>query len=149
MQLRTLGLIVLTVAGAAVATADTRDVDSTGYAVTTNMGEEITTPEGNKVTIGTVSHASLVDHVTNEEFSQWCTGSSGEFGNVGYCTVIADNGDVLWVSYLNTEEGGNWSVIGGTGQYAGATGGGTTTDQSGRGDGQAWTFVSKGKLTTK
>lgn len=131
------------------ATAGTRDVNTTAYFVTTNQGQEITTPQGNQVTVGIQNHSNLVDHVTNEEFSQWCTGNASEAGGAGYCTIIADNGDVLWVSYLNQNGSGTWTVMGGTGEYLGATGGGTSTPGSQRGDGQAWTSTSTGTLTTK
>jgi hypothetical protein len=43
----------------------------------------------------------------------------------------------------------NWTVFGGTGRFAGATGSGTTKDISNRGDGVAWTNETKGTIKTK
>jgi hypothetical protein len=149
MELKSSTLMILCCLFAFSATADTRDVKTTAYSVTTEQGTPVTTPQGTQVVLGLQSHAYLVDHVTDEHFSQWCTGQASEFGQVGHCTVIADNGDVLWISYISQGDTGTWSVIGGTGQYMGATGGGTNAGGSQRGDGQAWTFESEGTLTTK
>ncbi len=149
MKLKSSALMILCCLFAFGAAAETRDVKTTAYAVTTEQGTPITTQQGTQVVLGLQSHAYLVDHVTGEHFSQWCTGQASELGQVGHCTVIADNGDVLWISYINQGETGTWTVIGGTGQYMGATGGGTNAGGSQRGDGQAWTFESEGKLTTK
>ena len=66
--------------------------------------------------------------------------------------IFADNGDVLWVSFVNRGPGstGNWTVMGGTGEYEGATGGGTSTPPiSTRGDGLGWTNTSTGTIVTK
>ncbi len=134
--------------------ADTRKVSNTSYNVVIDEGEEITTPAGAKVSINVGMHGSVQDEVTGQSLSQWCTGEEAavEGGSIGagYCTLIADNGDVLWVSYvLHGAEPSTWTVMGGTGQYAGATGSGTTTAVSQRGDGQAWTTKSTGTLTTQ
>ena len=134
--------------------ADTRDVSNTTYMVTYRDGEQITTPNGNEIAVGGQSHGSVQDEVTGESMSQWCTGESwqveGGLMGAGYCTLVADDGDALWVSYvLHGADPGTWTVMGGTGQYAGASGSGTTTVVSQRGDGEAWTSKSTGKLTTK
>ena len=134
--------------------ADTREVSNTSYNVNVEDGEEITAPDGSQINIRAGSHGSVQDEVTGESFSQWCTGElaqqeGGPMG-AGYCTLIADNGNVLWVSYvLHGAEPSTWTVMGGTGQYEGASGSGTTTVVSQRGDGQAWTSKSTGTLTTK
>ena len=102
-------------------------------------------------------HGSAVDDKTGETTSQWCNGEQYRDAKgtpmygAGYCTIFNDNGDILWVSFMNSGEGkpGTWAVIGGTGQYQGATGSGTTEQVSRRSDGYAWTSKSKGTLTTK
>lgn len=136
------------------AQAATQDVSSTVHAVVVDDGEAITTPDGGEVNIRTVSHGTIVNDTTGEILSQWCFGeeSPTDEGPVGagYCTIIADNGDVLWISYLL--QGGEpsiWRAMGGTGQYQGATGEGTTTFVSERGDGEAWSSHSTGTLTTR
>jgi len=58
--------------------------------------------------------------------------------------------DVSWYSYVTSgTDHVSWSVMGGTGKYAGATGGGTGTVVSRRSDGVSWTVQSKGTLITK
>ncbi len=134
--------------------ADTREVSNIIYNVNVDDGEEITTPAGDQLTVGVGSHGSVQDEVTGESFSQWCTGQlapvEGGLMGAGYCTLIADSGDVLWVSYvLHGAEPTTWTTMGGTGQYAGASGSGTTVVVSQRADGQAWTSKATGTLTTK
>jgi hypothetical protein len=139
------------------ASADTQKVSNVGYAVALDRGQVIDLPNGRKIRVGARSHGSLVDQNTKEESSQWCTAEAQlnaageETSQVGYCAVVADNGDTLWLSFFipGPQEGGNWTVIAGTGRYEGATGGGTTAVASQRGDGYAWTTKSTGTLTTK
>ena len=46
----------------------------------------------------------------------------------GYCDSSDEDGDVWIVSFKNeADEPGTWKLIGGTGKYAGITGGGTST----------------------
>ncbi len=94
---------------------------------------------------------------TGETASQWCTGEQfpDEKGapmyGAGYCTIFYNNGDILWVSFKGNgaNKPGEWAVIGGTGRYEGASGGGKTEMVSQRSDGYAWTSKSTGTLTTK
>jgi hypothetical protein len=151
---RTVLLLVATSLWSLSLAADTREVSNTSYNVNVEDGEQITTPAGNQLTIGAGNHGSVQDEVTGESFSRWCTGESsqGEGGQMGagYCTLIADNGNVIWVSYvLHGAEPSTWTVMGGTGQYEGASGSGTTMVVSQRADGQAWTSKDTGTLTTK
>jgi hypothetical protein len=57
---------------------------------------------------------------------------------------------MIYYSYMLGEEGEpvTWTVMGGSGAFEGATGSGTSTTTSRRGDGQAWTSQSKGSITT-
>jgi hypothetical protein len=137
--------------------ATTQQISSTGYAVNFGSGERITLPNGKVVLVGMRSHASLVNDETGELSSQWCTANgypdaSGELTAIaGFCSVTADNGDELWLSFVGGAEDqpSSWTVMGGTGQYAGATGSGTSRNASNRGDGYAWAMKSTGTLTTK
>jgi len=45
----------------------------------------------------------------------------------GHCTATDKDGDTWWLSFMLTESGSNWTVMGGSGKYEGMTGGGTTT----------------------
>ncbi len=135
--------------------ADTQKVNSASYGVITQDATEITMPNGSKVMVGARNHAVLIGE-DGDSFSQWCTGStvtetSGQATGAGSCAAIADNGDVLWVWFLNAGPGseGAWGVIGGTGQYAGASGGGKTQPGKLLGDGRSFTGTSTGKIKTK
>jgi hypothetical protein len=44
----------------------------------------------------------------------------------GYCVGWDADGDLFWMSYWNGPDGGEWTVINGTGKFEGMTGGGTS-----------------------
>jgi hypothetical protein len=135
--------------------AATVQVANTSYGVVTRQPEETTLPNGAKGMIGGQNHAVVVDDETGEAASQWCFGGQVEDANGrhggGYCTIFYDNGDVLRISFTTTEPGTplQWAVMGGTGRWAGATGGGTSTQESVRSDGRSWTSKAKGTITTR
>jgi hypothetical protein len=138
------------------AAAETQEVSNVSYGVSLDQGQVIDLPGGRKVRVGMRSHSSVVEDRTQEVFSQWCTSEAQLDAagkptiEVGYCALLADNGDVLWLSFFNPgPEKSTWTVIGGTGQYEGATGSGTSSVSSQRGDGYASTFKSSGTITTK
>ena len=140
---------------AGFAQAETQKVNSTAHWVQMNPGNPVEMPNGAKGTAGMQAHATVVS-ADGELMSQWCTaqqgvGPDGQARGAGYCTIIADNGDILWVSFVNRgpDQPGTWTVMGGTGEYDGATGGGTPTQVSARGDGRAWTNKSTGTIVTK
>jgi hypothetical protein len=123
--------------------------------VVIDRGEVIDLPNGTKVTVGMRTHGSAVSP-TGEERSQWCTSeahtnAAGEpTGGAGHCEAYYDNGDILWSSFLTRPgQPTRWSVMGGTGRYEGATGGGTATLVSMRSDGSAWTGKLEGTIVTK
>ena len=136
--------------------AETRKISWTLYNVAIEQGELLTLPSGNKVRFGVEAHGSDVDDAGVVR-SMWCTqqdhltATDEPIGGAGYCAIYEDNGDVLWVSfsYKGGQPNNTWNVIGGTGQYEGATGSGKTTFVSARGDGSAGTWKSEGSLTTK
>jgi hypothetical protein len=136
--------------------AETQQLNLTGYAVVTKMPEEIALPNGKKVMANGQNHASIVNDKTGEVTSQWCTAeaypdAAGATTNqAGYCTIFYDGGDILWISFTGaSDQTGSWSVIGGMGKYAGATGSGTYKTVSQRSDGYAWTLKSTGTIVTK
>ena len=45
----------------------------------------------------------------------------------GSCSAVDADGDIWWIWYHNTSSERRWTIIGGTGKYAGMTGSGTTT----------------------
>jgi hypothetical protein len=127
------------------------------YLVEVASGEEITLPKGQKIATDLTSHGTVVDKATGEVSSQWCSGtefsdSAGKSMNgVGHCTVFSDNGDMLWLAFLNgtADQPNAWTVLGGTGEYAGATGGGSCSWDSERADGAAATSTCTGTINTK
>jgi hypothetical protein len=141
---------------AQVAAAETEQLSSTNYFVIIDPGEVIDQPNGRKITIGGRTQGTLV-HDTGATDSIWCDFMNylNEAGaatkGVGYCRSVTDNGDTLWLSFVQQFPSGaaTWTVMGGTGRYEGATGAGTTENVSERGDGLAWTSKSKGTVTTK
>lgn len=55
----------------------------------------------------------------------------------GHCAAQDPDGDMYWISFWNTLEGGEWSMVGGTGKFEGVTGGGTSTTLAAGGDGRS------------
>ncbi len=74
--------------------------------------------------------------------TQDCKGTTvvSAYGNdlvvKGYCDAIDRDGDVWWLWYDGTAQGSTWGILGGTGKYAGMTGGGTTTTEKPAPDGR-------------
>lgn len=136
--------------------AETQQVNSVSHFVVTDPGDPYESPTGEKGVYGEIMHATQIE-ADGRLSSQWCTGEvslSGDNGGVGmagYCTIIFDNGDVLFTAYIGPggDEPSRWMVMGGTGEYAGATGSGTSTTVSQRGDGESWTVKHTGTLTTR
>jgi len=44
----------------------------------------------------------------------------------GYCAGRDRDGDMYWMSYWNDEDGGEWTLLGGSGKFEGLSGGGTS-----------------------
>jgi hypothetical protein len=135
--------------------AETQKVNSTSYGVAIEDATEVTQPNGSKVMVGGRNHSIIVNS-DGENFSQWCQGSSitesaGLVTGAGSCAIIAEDGDVMWVWFHNSGPGseGTWGVIAGTGEYAGATGGGKTQPGKLLGDGRAFIGTSNGTIITK
>ena len=137
------------------ACADTEQIDITAYHVVTQEPTPYTTPQGNIVMLNGQNHASAVA-ADGDVASQYCGGNGfpnaeggGLANGAGFCTSVQANGDVLWIWYkINGAEPTTWGVIGGTGEYEGATGGGTSSIVSQGGDGRSWVSKATGSVTT-
>ena len=137
--------------------ADTQTLKLTVDAVQIDQGELITGPNGGQARVGNLSQASILNDETGERSVQWCRGNTllDDAGmpstQVGFCTVVYDTGDMIWISYLGNPQSGEnkYTVIGGTGAYEGATGGGVNQVVSQRADGRTWTSKAEGTLTTR
>jgi len=142
--------------GAMSANAGPEPLSETGYDVTTRTGETIVLPNGNTVIINALAHETIVNDKTGEQASEWCSYDTlqdpkGAFLHyLSYCTRVYDDGDVLWSTAVgDNAETTRFTIAGGTGKFAGATGGGLTTTTSMRRDGRSTTFKNVGTLTTK
>jgi hypothetical protein len=154
-----LGVVAAVAAAATLAAvpAGARDLELTHQMVMISEGETVETPQGEEVTLLVRTHGSVIDEPSGQHYSQWCYGETvgsapgaGASG-AGYCTVVDDDGDAWWTSYRVHADGRptEWSVMGGNGKYADATGEGTHRVVSERGDGQAWTAQSSGTLNLR
>ena len=73
--------------------------------------------------------------------AQDCIGSGiyapdGAEDSAGYCDMIDPEGNVAFIWYRNDGEDRAWGFLGGTGKFAGVTGGGTTAVIGGTPDGR-------------
>lgn len=66
----------------------------------------------------------------------------------GYCVGWDAEGDLWWMSYWNGPEGGQWTVVDGTGKFDGMEGGGTSELVHIEADGR-FTIRWRGTLTMK
>jgi hypothetical protein len=135
--------------------AETQKIDNTGYGAIIKEGSEITMPNGSKAIIDTRIHGVIVD-ANGDKFSEWCqegsvTETDGKVTMAGICKLIAENGDVLWLwlSGSGPDTGATWGVIAGTGEYAGASGGGKTNPANMLGDGRSFVTTATGEIKTK
>jgi hypothetical protein len=136
--------------------AETQSLKLTVDAVQIQQGELVTGANGSQSRVGSLSQASIVNDETGERSVQWCRGNAllDDAGmptvQVGFCTVVYDSGDLIWISYIGDAPSGenSYTVIGGTGQYEGATGGGINRVVSQRADGRSWTSKAEGTITT-
>ena len=130
--------------------AETQKVDNISYGVVVEQNQEISLANGITVSTGGLSHATAVNNEDGTTLSQWCRGTQASkdgtlLGGGGYCSIINQEGDMFWVWF----GGGKWGMIGGTGAYEGATGGGTTENVSQSPDGRSFINQSTGKIKTK
>ena len=67
---------------------------------------------------------------------QTCTGTNVGDVASGYCDAIDSDGDLYWIAWNNGPVNGSWHLIGGTGKFAGMSGGGTSTAHPASAEGQ-------------
>jgi hypothetical protein len=149
-------LLLTILLGCGNADAATVEFTETGTEVPTQSGDKVTLANGNVLMTHSQSHASPVNDKTGEQTSEWCSydwlldAKAVLVQFVGHCTRVYDSGDLMWISITGTKaEVSEFTILGGTGKFAGASGGGTTTVTSMRGDGLVNTFKNVGTLTTK
>ena len=132
------------------ASAEVQKINNTSYGVVIEEAGPVEMANGVTVMAGGLFHSSVVNE-DGSTFSQWCRGSQAvddkgaPVAGGGFCTLVAENGDLLWVWF----GGGKWGVIGGTGEYAGATGSGSSEPVSQNPDGRAFVNRSMGEIVTK
>jgi hypothetical protein len=148
MVYRSIVVLVLSVLST-FAFAATEKISNVQYGVLIEAPQPVGMSNGMTVMSGGLFHSNVVQ-ADGSVSSQWCRGSTAMMDDKpvsggGFCTIIADNGDLLWVWFGN----GDWGVIGGTGQYDGATGGGKTEPVSQNADGRSFVNKSTGEITTK
>jgi len=114
---------------------------------------EVALPDGRKLVHSQFSGVLIEDNTDSpiHLLSQDCAGTDliGSDGAPiqigGACAAINADGDLMRISYLNTPPSGEWYYTGGTGKFAGATGGGTSEVIAVGPDGR-FTVRYKGKL---
>lgn len=95
---------------------------------------DVTLADGRTLSLTTLRGVRIDDDPTSPLHlgSQDCAGSNlfsadgTMLQNVGSCTSIDADGDLLHLSYFNTPEQRTWRYTGGTGKFTGVEGGGTT-----------------------
>ncbi len=111
-----------------------------------NWGETVMLEDGGRlerIHLKTILHDDSPDSPLNMN-TQDCTGTgifdaSGNFVmNSGHCQATDLDGDHWSMWYHHTPQGNTWGVVGGTGKFAGATGGGTTVVQTAHADGRVF-----------
>ncbi len=139
--------------GAGAVIADTQTIDAMVYAVEISANQDIEAPNGHTVNAGGLTHGTIINS-NGDKSSQWCRGATvadGDafIGGAGFCSIVNDSGDYLWIWWRPSGPGTNdWGVIGGSGAWAGATGGGVNTITTQFPDGRAWISHSEGTITT-
>lgn len=109
-----------------------------------NWGETVMLNDGGRlerIHLKTIIHDDNDDSPINMN-TQDCTGTAiydagGAFVmNSGHCQATDLDGDHWSMWYHHTPNGNTWGVIGGTGKFAGLTGGGTTVVETAHADGR-------------
>jgi hypothetical protein len=148
MVYRTLGVLIFSVIST-FTFADTEKISNVSYGVVIDPPQEVGQTNGMTIMGDGLFHSNVVQD-DGSVSSQWCRGSTAMMDSKpvsggGFCTIVADNGDLLWVWFGN----GAWGVIGGTGQYEDSSGGGKTEPVSQNADGRSFVNKSMGEITTK
>lgn len=144
LTLSTVLLLGLVFTGAARA----QPAESSGTAAYVPMKSQTTElPDGGTITRAQTRGYVMSDDPENpfRDSGQTCMGTSiGDVTN-GYCDAIDADGDMYWISWHSGPDGDTWRLIGGTGKFAGLSGGGTSTPHPPSADGQYridWTWTA-------
>lgn len=128
-----------------------------GYVVyVAGDASEVTLADGRMLSTGILRGVRIDDDPESPIHlgAQNCAGSNlfGSDGtmlqNVGSCTSVDTDGDLLHLSYFNTPEQRTWRYTGGTGKFARVEGGGTTELLAVGPDGRS-TIRYKGTMTMR
>lgn len=109
--------------------------------------ETVELPDGNTLTRIRSSGYVMSDDAANpfRDSGQTCMGSGIGERMRGYCDAIDADGDMYWIAWNNGPDSSAWHLIGGTGKFAGMSGGGTSTAYPPSAEGQYrvdWTYSS-------
>jgi hypothetical protein len=142
-----------------VAAGETVQYTETVYSRVTRPGDELTLSNGKKAIKGGESYAVVVNDQTGEVAIEWCNATAfldpgpNAVAFIASCTAFYENGDALlmWGEAKTDGKGEphtRFTIMGGTGRFAGATGEGTTERIRTLGDG-SWIGKATVSLTTK
>lgn len=142
-------LSVIAVLGLTLAdTAQAQPSESSGTAVYVPVDTHTTElSDGGAITRIQTRGYVMSDDPENlfRDSGQTCMGTGiGDVMN-GYCDGIDGDGDMYWISWHSGPDGESWRLIGGTGKFAGLSGGGMTTTHPPSADGQYridWTWIA-------
>lgn len=128
------GLGVLALVFAAQAQA--AEVSATGTATYVSSPDVTELKDGNRLVRAQLKGVGLADDPKSSlhQSLQSCGGTTlvnkkGEtLAGAGYCDGVDRDGDLFWLSWRANATGSDWTFTGGTGKYAGVTGGGKTVN---------------------
>jgi hypothetical protein len=112
-----------------------QEYSDSGYAAYFPVSQEVLELADGRVNVGTTNNGYILAEDTESPFhlvSQSCSGTNviGADGNfqrsAGHCAGRDKDGDMYWLSFWNTADGGEWTLFGGTGKFEGISGGGTS-----------------------
>ncbi len=150
-----LAALLLGVVGAP-ADLSAQEMSAAGYATYIQTGATSTPLDDGRARVdATIAGYVMTDDPTNpfHLVAQDCASTNlvAADGSVerssGYCASRDADGDMFWIWFWNSAEGGEWGLINGTGKFEGITGGGTSEGVAADPDGRfairwtgAWTM---------
>lgn len=152
MRATSSGFLVVLLLVAMDAGAETRQLASTIYTVTVEQPTTGDLRDGTSFSRGGLIQGQILGD-DGLHWSQWCRNSTAAkegrlVGGGGFCTTFTETGDMIWIWLRSVSNASlEWGVIGGTGQYQGATGSGKSEQTKTLADGtEVWR--SSGTITT-